>query len=241
MAAAVSRSIVQSLKDFLFPPLCLSCRGRLCSADDHLCARCARSLARVEAADYTMAVLNSRYADSAVISSFYPLYYFEEDGVLQHVIHALKYEEMTALGERYGEAIGAALLAVPAYAGVSVIIPVPLHARKERERGYNQSACICTGIARVMRLPVASDVVFRQKNTRTQTKLSAAARLKNVRDAFAADPRGAKKIRGATVLLVDDVITTGATIHACARTLRAAGAGEIVCASIGIAKLHAGG
>ncbi len=239
MANPFSRSIVQPLKDFLFPPLCLACRDRLSSADRYLCAHCSQSLLRVGESDVTMAVLKDRFACSDVISSFLPLFYFEEDGVLQHVIHALKYEEMTALGVMFGETIGAALLEHPDYADVDLIVPVPLHAQKERERGYNQSACICTGIARVMNLPLAEHIVRRPKNTRSQTKLSASARLENVKDAFEADAASAGTIRDKKILLVDDVITTGATIQSCAQVLRSAGATEIVCASIGVAKLYA--
>ncbi len=239
MTSAFSRSIVQPVKDFLFPPLCLSCRERLASADRYLCAHCSRSLVRVDETDFTMAVLKDRFKGSDIISSFFPLYYFEEEGVLQHVIHALKYEEMTALGEMYGETIGAALREHPDYADIRVIVPVPLHAQKERERGYNQSAWICNGIARAMGLPVTAGVVRRRKNTRSQTKLSAALRLDNVKDAFEANAASAGTIRDAKILLVDDVITTGATIHSCALPLRSAGAAAVVCASIGIAKLNA--
>jgi ComF family protein len=238
MRTMLSRSIVQPLKDFLFPPLCFSCRERLSSDEDYLCAQCTRKLEPVADADYTMAVLKDRFANSDAVSSFYPLYYFEEEGVLQHVIHALKYEEITKLGELFGAILGTALQSRSDYGDLDAIIPVPLHMQKERERGYNQSEYICKGIARMMQCPIATGLVRRCKNTRSQTKLTAAERLDNVQDAFVVDEIPNKKIRGAKILLVDDVITTGATIHSCARALRAAGVGEIVCASIGIAKLY---
>ncbi len=233
----LSRSIVQPLKDFFFPPLCLSCAGRLSSVEEYLCSRCVRALVRVGQEDHTMTVLRDRFAHANAVAAFFPLYYFEEHGVLQHVIHALKYEGITALGAIYGEAIGSALRAVPEYADVDVIIPVPLHPQKERERGYNQSEWICRGIAGVMHRRVEADVVTRRKNTRTQTKLSAAERLDNVRDAFEVVRGAAVRIRGASILLVDDVVTTGATVHSCALPLRAAGARRVQCASIGIARL----
>lgn len=239
MKGALFRSIVQPLKDFLFPPLCLVCRERLASADIYLCASCSQSLVRVDGTDYTMTVLKDRFAESRIISSFYPLYYFEEEGVLQHVIHALKYEEMTVLGEMFGESLGRALLENPKCADICAIVPVPLHAQKERERGYNQSEYICSGIARVTNLPLFSHAVRRPKNTRSQTKLSATDRQKNMKDAFEADVPSVAAIRGNKILLVDDVITTGATVQSCARALHGAGVKAIVCASIGIAKLDA--
>jgi ComF family protein len=239
MHTLLSRTL-QPVKDFLFPPLCLACRERLASAEEYLCARCSRSLVHVDAADYTMTVLNERFAASGIVSALHPLYYFEEEGALQSVIHALKYEDMTRLGEVYGEELGASLSAEPVCADARLIIPVPLHAQKERERGYNQSSYICAGIARVLTLPIARNIVSRRKNTRSQTKLSAAARLENVKDAFNVDARAAAVLRGAAVILVDDVMTTGATMHSCALALRTAGAAQIVCASIGVAKLAPG-
>ncbi len=231
----LSRSVIQPLKDFFFPPLCLSCAGRLTSTEDYLCARCARALVRVGAGDHTMTVLRDRFADAGVVAAFLPLYYFEEHGVLQHVIHALKYEGMTALGAMYGAELGSALLSVAEYSDIDVIIPVPLHPQKERERGYNQSEWICR--AEVLCLPVDAEAVRRRKNTRTQTKLSAAERIENVHDAFEVVRGAGMRLRDANVLLVDDVITTGATVHSCALPLREAGARRVVCASIGIAKL----
>jgi len=233
----LSRSVVQPLKDFFFPPLCLSCSGRLSSAEEYLCDRCARALVRVASSDHTMTVLTGRFADARAVAAFFPLYYFEEHGVLQHVIHALKYEGMTDLGAIFGGMIGSALRSEPECRDVDVIVPVPLHRQKERERGYNQSEWICRGIAGVMRRPVDTDIVRRRKDTRSQTKLTAAERLDNVREAFEVEDGAGRRLRDANVLLIDDVITTGSTVHACATTLRAAGASRVVCASIGVAKL----
>lgn len=228
----------QPLLDFLFPPLCLSCGDRLGSEDRFLCAHCAHSLTRVCETDPTMCVLNERFARTQSISAFAPLYYFEEHGVLQDVVHALKYGGMTSVGECFGRQLGAHLQTQSAYADIHFIVPIPLHVQKERERGYNQSDWICRGIARVLQVPVERRILRREKNTRTQTKLTAAERIENVSGAFTVEPSALSSLRRKHVLLVDDVVTTGATLQACAATLIRAGAQRVVCASIGAAKLE---
>ena len=106
-------------------------------------------------------------------------------------------------------------------AGAAYAVPVPLHRRRRRERGFNQAA----DLARQLRLPVLR-ALRRSKPTATQTGLPAARRHRNVRDAFVAT-RAARALRGEVVVLVDDVCTTGATLEACARVLKAAGAAEV--------------
>ena len=106
-----------------------------------------------------------------------------------------------------------------------LVVPVPLHPTKEREREFNQAGRIATGLARALKLPVRTHLVRRTLLTRTQTQLTRAERAENVRRAFTAGRGG--KLSGERVILVDDVLTTGSTTNACARVLRAAGAGEV--------------
>jgi len=107
----------------------------------------------------------------------------------------------------------------------ALIVPVPLHPRRRRERGFNQSELIARELARRADTSVAPDALVRRQDTAPQTGLSAASRRANVRGAFAVRQRA--RVSGRTVVLVDDVFTTGATAHACARALREAGAAEV--------------
>lgn len=141
------------------------------------------------------------------------------------MLHALKYGGRRRAAGR----LAAALLEEPAVrllvATSDVLVPVPLHPRRLRERGYNQSALLAREIGRRTGTAACPDALVRRLDTAPQAGLSAAARRRNVREAFAV--RRAASVAGRTVVLVDDVLTTGATALACARRLEEAGAGEI--------------
>ena len=141
------------------------------------------------------------------------------DGALRAIVHALKYDGRRSLARPLATMMrdrGAEILI-----GAVCVVPVPLHASRRRERGFNQAV----DLARHMGLPVRH-ALRRVRPTATQTTLPAAQRHRNVRDAFAVI-RGVQRLRGATVVLIDDVSTTGATLDACARTLKEAGVAEV--------------
>jgi len=145
------------------------------------------------------------------------------EGTARAAIHALKYRGATALAPLLSEPMAAALAAHPLL--VDLVVPVPLHPQRERERGYNQSALLASRLAAAAGLPPPTPLLRRERDTRSQVGLSARERRDNVRGAFCCvDPRAAAGRRG---LLVDDVVTTGATLEACAATLRAAGVGRV--------------
>jgi ComF family protein len=119
---------------------------------------------------------------------------------------------------------------------VDILIPVPLHHIKHRERGYNQSEFIARGIASIINKPVVPNAVRRTRNTQTQTKLNIEERRKNMELAFELVPQSSKILSGKKCLLVDDVITTGATTNACAQVILSAGATKIIAASAALAE-----
>jgi ComF family protein len=116
------------------------------------------------------------------------------------------------------------------------LVPIPLHRRKLRERGYNQAELIASGMSEVTGIPVRTDLVRRKKFTQTQTMLSLEERKKNMDDAFEEVPVAIRNLENNTCILVDDVITTGSTIISCARELRAAGASRTIAASSALAE-----
>ena len=154
---------------------------------------------------------------------------------MQRLVHALKYSGMTVVGSALGARVAASLREEEWPGGSALIVPVPLHRAKLRERGFNQADWIAAGMARFLGVPVARRLLRRCRYTQTQTHLDVPARGANVAGAFRVvrtETIGAR----VTVLLVDDVITTGATIGACAAALREAGAGRVYACAAALAK-----
>jgi ComF family protein len=194
------------------PPVCTSCGDplpswRVLSGDAARCARCRRA---PRAVDRGRAI-------------------GEYDGALRQIIHAFKYDGRRSLGSRLGRLMRES--APELLDGIDWVVPVPLHPRRQRARGFNQAA----ELARALELPVRTALV-RVRHTAPQVELPAARRHANVRDAFRLARQRSWLVRSghqlprwsnATVLLVDDVSTTGATLEACARVLKEAGAREV--------------
>jgi ComF family protein len=148
---------------------------------------------------------------------------------LKEIIHALKYSGERAAAVTLAEILVESLRETPHAEFAEVVVPVPLHISRLKKRTFNQSALIAKLAARELELPFA-DALVRTRATASQTQLSHAARRRNVKDAFAVGRPAA--VRGRQVLLVDDVITTGATASECAKALRAAGAARVYAASV---------
>jgi ComF family protein len=232
------RAVAAPARDFIFPPLCFSCSARLTDTESRLCNSCWQSIEHVQANDETVRILRERFSAEGFIDEFYSCYYFEENGVFQHLVHSLKYNAITLFGVELGKHIGVILKENINVQSIAGIVPIPLHKLKQRERGYNQSECICTGISAVIQRPVVSTLVKRSKNTVSQTHLTADERKENVGGAFDIQPQEKDTVKRKTFLIVDDVITTGSTIQSLAKLLKDAGAVKVIAASAALAKLH---
>ncbi|MDR0385026.1 MAG: ComF family protein, partial [Prevotellaceae bacterium] len=160
------------------------------------------------------------------------LFYFRKGSDYRPLIHKLKYKGKYNIGLRLGEELGIYLEQSPLYSDLSMIVPVPLHPAKERQRGYNQSEAIASGISNITKLPVESRNLIRTKYTDTQTLKNAAERHENVQSVF--DVRNKNSLNGQHILLIDDIITTGSTIESCVSTILKSGCScKISVASIG--------
>jgi ComF family protein len=143
--------------------------------------------------------------------------YFTSGSAIQNSLHLLKYKGKKEIGIYFGLQMGNALKQSRRFGNCDFIIPLPLSADREKKRGYNQAALIAEGISERLKIPVAGDAVFRVKKTETQTHKSRIERWKNMESTF--EVRKPEMISGKHVLLVDDVITTGASLEACAQVL----------------------
>lgn len=208
------------LADFvnlLFPRLCQACTVNLLGTEDLICTACLYNL------PYTHFHLQP---DNAVARQFwgkidlqyaYALLYFEKGGKVQHLMHQFKYQGMQQIGNKLGKIAGAQLSQIAIRQPVSCIIPVPLHKSRLRERGYNQSANFAYGLACKLTAQVEEHNLVRTVKTATQTHKSRFARFENMQQVFAV--KHPERLQGKHVLLVDDIITTGSTLEACAQEL----------------------
>lgn len=216
--------------DFLAPPLCLGCQGRMLPGDSRysiLCPRCEAKLQTLTGSLLHQSIWRNRFR--GVLAELYALYRYHDP--VPQVIHAMKYENRRSVAVSLGKQLGSVLLPHRGRWGAGVILPVPLHPARRRERGYNQAELIATGVAEVLGYPVQSRWIRRIRWTPSQVRLSDHERDQNVHGAFAVTV-SEEAFYGQTVLLVDDVVTTGSTLYHCAVALKKCGVQTIVAAVI---------
>ncbi len=226
----------RSLHDFFalfYPNLCLVCDANLPPNQESICLPCQYHLPKTDFHLYKENAFSERFWGRLPLESGAAFYKFNKGGRTQHLIHRLKYENKQAVGVRMGQLYGSKLRESPFFAGIDLIIPVPLHARRFHERGYNQSELFARGLAEAMKVPSLPDGLERTLHTTTQTHKTRMERLRNVADAFVVKSK--KKLEGKHILLVDDVITTGATLEACGQKLLEISGTRLSMATIAIA------
>lgn len=201
----------------IFPKVCYSCGKSLFKSENCICTYCLYHLPKTGYHLHSDNPVAKLFFGRAKIFSASALYSFSRGGKVQRLIHQLKYRGRKEIGTLLGKYYGEELKTSPLFSSAEIIIPVPLHPKKLRKRGYNQSEVFAQGLAESTQTECASDAFVRTYFSTTQTKKSRFARWKNVEDIF--QVTASEKIKGKHVLLVDDVITTGATIEACANKI----------------------
>ncbi len=211
------RKLLRSFEDLLslvYPRLCLSCQYNTPPPDEHLCISCKATLPEAHFHELKENQFTDRFWGRVPLESAAALYLFTKESRVQNLLHQLKYNGKKEIGLILGEQFGVSLKHSPYFAGVQVIVPVPLHPKKLRTRGYNQSEYFAKGLSIAMKAPALANGLRRVVHAQSQTRKSREERLMNIRDAFAVNMPDA--LRGKHVLLVDDVLTTGATLETCA-------------------------
>lgn len=223
---------IKALSDFLLPRFCVSCSIKLTTFEDILCSGCFQKIKKADE-ERLRREFNRKFTKNKTISDFFSLYIFEKDLELQHAIHALKYNKHFNVGKFLGEELAAGILSKKPDWHFDLIMPVPLHQLKKAERGYNQSYYIAKGLKRRINKPINTHSIRRIRFTESQTSMNLIEREENIYDAFKVI--NLKSIKDKNILLVDDVITTGATISECGRVLIEAGVKKIYAASVAVA------
>jgi ComF family protein len=201
----------------LYPNICLGCGNHLSASEEVLCIICENELPKTNFHSQPDNAIFKRMYNRMPIENATSLFYFDKGNKVQHLMHQLKYSGKTEIGNHLGIMLGNDLKNIDSYKSISVIIPIPLHERKLSKRGFNQSEHFASGIAKAMQISVLTNVVKRIEHTETQTGKNRYERWDNVKEAF--QLMNTEDIKGKHILLVDDVITTGATLEACGQLL----------------------
>ncbi len=208
------REILASVTDLFYPRVCEVCGRSLAGGEQYICTHCLADFPFTDETFETGNALLEGFPENYRPWKLHTLYYYNKYSEYKNLIYLIKYQSYRQLalylGTMLGEKMVGACLA-------DCIIPVPLHPKREKLRGFNQAAEIAKGINRVLQLELMGNVVLRTRNNVSQTGKNAAERLKNVEDIFSLV--APEKIQDRHVLLVDDVITTGATIGSCLQIL----------------------
>ena len=230
MNPSLLTSAVEATLRVVYPPCCLGCGARLAEAVLPVCRLCLRRIEQ-PSPEHVAAEL-ARLPEAAVLEATFVLWRFDAGGTVQKLQHRLKYGNRPRLGVALGRHLGAALQ--PALPTPDAVLPIPLHRVRRYARGYNQSAMLARGVAEALGVRCEEGLLCRPRATRTQTRLSRRRRWDNVADAFAVThPADAT---GRSFLLIDDVLTTGATLAAAAHAVRTAGAATLYAATLALAR-----
>jgi ComF family protein len=219
----------------IFPRICSGCGNSLWRHEQVVCDSCLYHLPRTNfhlSFDNPVSRIFWGRADILHAASFL---LFNKGSKVRHLVHALKYKDRKDIGIFLGEEYGRDLKNSLYFSDSNIIIPVPLHKKKYLKRGYNQSEQFAIGLSREMGIPCTCQYLFRKYSSETQTRKSRFMRWQNVNEIF--EVRAPDNIAGSQILLVDDVVTTGATLESCVNALSVVPGVKICLATIAYARL----
>jgi len=226
---------ITDIISLVFPETCAGCSRALLNTEKTICLHCLSNLPvrlSLKSKD-----LMQRFYGRLTLAEAHAFLLFKRKGLTQNLLHAIKYKGNQALAIELGLLFGIQCKALSMYSGVDLIVPVPLHKSKLRFRGFNQSALIAEGMSKGLEKPYNQNCVIRKIKTATQTKKNRMERWKNVEHIFGVspDPYLEEKVKNKHILLVDDVITTGATLESCGQAILNAGAQKLSIACLALA------
>jgi len=211
------KSIINDFSHLFFPHVCAGCGTGNISHQSPVCMHCINQLPLTNFHLYTDNPVEKYFWGRIPVSCAASLCHFTDGSLIQHLLHQLKYKSNKDVGYFLGRMMGNSLNAAGRFRDIDVLIPLPLFASRQKKRGYNQSEVLCSGMADILKLPVINDAVMRLTATETQTHKNRIERWMNMEGKFELTKPAA--VTGKHVLLVDDVITTGATLEACGQEI----------------------
>lgn len=214
-------NVLADLLSFLYPPVCLVCGTRLQKGESVLCGVCMSELPYTGYESRPDNPVARNLCTRIPLEAAWALFDFRKKGAVQQLLHHLKYNHMPQVGRFLGGCMAQKCLENHLLDGIDYAVPVPLHPKKLKKRGYNQALCLIEGMQEIVPLKPLPHLLLKREMTQSQTRKDRVSRWQNVRDGFLLNKEEAVRIAGKTlhILLVDDVITTGATLESCCREL----------------------
>ena len=210
----------------IYPPVCKACGEILADGEQTLCTRCRVHLPYTHYEQWKTNPTARSFYGRVPLRGAAALLFFTPEGRVQQLLHALKYHREPEIGHYLGAVMGRKLSTAPLFAGVDYIVPVPLHPKKEKKRGYNQALLLGQGMVgawKENRPQLLTNLLYKRRLNESQTRKNRVARLDNVQEAYWVNkaPDVRSRVTGRHLLLVDDVVTTGATLESAASAILA--------------------
>ena len=221
---------LQNFSELLYPKLCGGCGNHLYENEEVVCVYCRASLPLSGECDFENNASEKLFWGKVSITAAASFLFFQKKSSTQHLLHQLKYQQKENIGEWLGEQFAYSLQSKGRFAAVEIIIPIPLHPSRIKFRGFNQCDAIARGMASVLQIPIVNGVLTRSVATQSQTKKNRFQRFENMNSVFSLAQASA--IKGKNILLLDDVLTTGATLVSAAQVLQQAGCNKLFVGAI---------
>lgn len=226
------KNLFHDLLQLCFPARCLACDKALRYREVPLCTQCLATLPWSWPDNLIYDPFAEKFWGKVPIQHTKALFKFDKQDIVQNIIHNIKYKNHQKSLRQLGQYYGQICQRNPFPTTPDLLIPVPLHPKRLLQRGYNQSLLLAQGMAATLQIPCNPHVLLRRKNTTTQTTKNKKERIKNMQNAFTVSVP--TQIQHQHLLLIDDVVTTGATLKSCAHALLNAGAREVSIAVLAI-------
>lgn len=230
MSNSPSNGILEDFISLFYPRYCRGCFNSLVKGEDLICTQCLLEMPKSYYHLYRDNPFFQKFRGRLPVKHVMALFKFVKESRVQQVLHALKYKQQPELGEMLGRIYGQDLVEADYAGSFDLIIPVPLHYSRRKLRGYNQSEEFGKGLSQILDVPCDDTYMIRAAKTQTQTHKSKLSRWENVNRIFQVPDPG--PIAEKRILLVDDVVTTGATLEACGEALLRGGCRELSIACI---------
>ena len=211
-------NIRNHIESILFPEVCFGCNAQLIGGENMLCTVCRNDLPLTDFNMHQNNILDRAFFGLVPIEKAISLVYFSQVGIVKNLLHNLKYRNQQQIGSFFGNWMGEFLVEQGLAGKIDFVVPVPLHPKKFKKRGYNQVALFAECIAKHLKADYSGKALIKTANVKTQTKKDRLNRWIQTENLYKLNP--SQNLEGKSILLVDDVMTTGATLEACASALK---------------------